>query len=198
VTELIIFICVCILLGWGLHLWRKREQAAFHEVDVRALHEMRQSVGAEDQHDSAAPPIPGEPSLAIAPLASVEVAPRVYSNRQAVLDDIHRAFFQALSAVISKELAVLVQIPLAALIRSEKRRDPILRRTVSFAVYDKASFRPLCAVVLLAAAPSEVQRLKQLEDVCTEAGLPLLSFPMLETYAGLEIEEALKSAGISL
>lgn len=196
--ELILFAGACVLVTLVVRAWRRKERAAFHQVDAQILNDLRQEAGVRADEVS---PMQISPGLTpVSPSAHEDIQNDIasqavrYEPRAQVLDDVRRAFLSRLLPLLAKQgrTGVLVQVPLGAVIRSDQSKDPALRSNVTFVLYRIRDFVPLCVVEIKGSGAQEVSRLVALRNILGTAGLPLVEFPMLDRYAPAELVTELR------
>lgn len=201
VIEVILFAGVCVLATLVIRAWRRREKAAFHQVDAQVLNDLRQQAGVDadevrpmDISPGLAPSTASTSGPAPADRAVVVPDPVRYEVRSQLMDDVTRALLNTLLPLLARRgrTGVLVQVPLATLIRSDDRQDTSLRSNVAFALYRVQDFAPLCAIEIKGSGAQEVARLNQLRNILGTAGLPLVEFPMLDRYGRSELLSELR------
>ncbi|MEM7364522.1 MAG: DUF2726 domain-containing protein [Pseudomonadota bacterium] len=191
------FAGTCVLVAFGIRAWRRRERAAFHQVDAQVLSDLRQKAGVRADEVVPMEISPGLSSATdpVGAKTSAVPSPVSYETRQQVLDDVRRAFLSTLQPLLAKRgrTGVLVQVPLGTLVRSDDPQDRALRTHVAFVMYQLKDFAPLCVVEIKGSGAQEAARLSQLRNVLGTAGLPLVEFPMLDRYGRSELITELRA-----
>lgn len=166
---------------------RQREIEAFLDADMSHF---RDFSGARPE--SALSPEQESQANVVQLKAAAEAAPKVYTSRQMVLDEPHRLFQQALEACVGDGVRVMPRVPLTEVIHAEDTaaEHRLRAKTLSFAICAH-DFTLLCGVHLAGASGSEKQTAMFFEDVFSQAGKPLLTFPLMAPPSATELAEAL-------
>ena len=186
----LIFAFVIFLTVIFFRYLRKREIAAFREMDMGAL----QSFNAEREKAGKEPVVvPDEALIAQAaklvspPEESLEV-----ELREGLFDEIHRHFYLELERAVEKQLLIFVQVPLNALIRGDSQiQNRLKHKSISFVLCNPLNLKVIAGFQLKNAGSDAVLDDELKARIFAQIKVPLITFPMIGGISTAEIFDQL-------
>ncbi|HAI10534.1 MAG TPA: hypothetical protein DCM28_02440 [Phycisphaerales bacterium] len=135
---------------------------------------------------------------------SIRGQPR-YRKVDALLDTVQVQTLASLKQVVGKDLAVYPKVRLASLLKLSQGKEEanpqtaayIRQQAVDFVVCDNSTQKPVLVVMLRNSLDQSTQtqhRRQQLEEVLTDAGLPLLPIARQQPPTSVQMAQSLQSA----
>jgi|TARA_Y100000310_G_scaffold330200_1_gene401465 hypothetical protein len=196
------FLISCALIGIAVVAFsvkRRREIDAFMAADLVDL-----SAGEQDQeaNESAAwgeARVVGQTAAAPSSVVAIgtdyqieEIA--TFRQKDGVFDDVTRSFLTALDQVLDDHYRAFAQVPVKELVKEVspgKVPAPAMEKVVSIVICKKSNLSLVCGILLHDKSPRARHQSWLLENVFTQIGRPLLSFPLETDYSPAEIDEQL-------
>lgn len=137
-------------------------------------------------------------------MAAIRAQPR-YRKADALLDAIEKQTLESLRQIVGKDLAVYPKVRLSSLLKLARGNEEInpqlaayVRQTaVDFVVCEMATQQPVLVVMLrnsLDQSQQTLHRRRQLEEVLTDAALPLLPIARQQPPSSIQMAQSLQSA----
>lgn len=137
-------------------------------------------------------------------MASIRDQPK-YRKVDALIDPIQKQTLDSLKQVVGKDLAIYPKVRLASMLKLARGEEEanaqmaayIRQQAVDFVVCDNSTQQPVLVVMLrnsLDQSPQTVARRQQLEEVLTDAGIPLLPIARSAPPTSVQMAQSLQSA----
>ena len=197
------FVIACCLIGlavMGFSIKRRREVNAFMAAELTDFVDT-----VADEEKEVVEPVWGEKRI----VGQLEAIPEnvvaigneyqsadiaTFEKKPALFDEVTRSFLTALDQVLGDQYRAFVNVPVKDFVKELQPGNvpsPSLEQCVSIVISKKTDLSLVCGILLHDHSPRARHQSWLLDNVFTQIGKPLLSFPIENDYSPLEIDEQL-------